>query len=201
MATSRSAGSGGRESTQARVERVLREQLENGTYSLGALLPPQRTLAELFGVSRHTVQRAVDQLIEDGLIETRQGSGTRVIRVPNSLPAPPQSERPGSASLGPLIEQAFRQTEVKLEVATLTAETLLRHLTNQHELIAGEGATAPERLEIRMLLPWTTEPIAYPRARRPEDTRVWERWRRMVRENGGQLDELKAGFTGLGVDT
>ncbi|MEU9186800.1 hypothetical protein AB0D14_20075, partial [Streptomyces sp. NPDC048484] len=31
--------------------------------------------------------------------------------------------------------------------------------------------------------------------------RVWERWRRMVRENGGQLDELKAGFTGLGVDT
>ncbi len=183
------------------MERVLREQLENGTYPLHGVLPPQRKLADDFGVSRHTVKRAVDQLIEDGLIETRQGSGTRVIRVPNSLPTPPQSERPGSASLGPLIEQAFRQAEVRLEAATLTAETLLRHLKNQHELITDAGATAPERLEIGMLLPSATEPLAYPRARNPEDTRVWERWRRMVRENISDLEELKAGFTDLGVET
>ncbi|MFJ2263944.1 GntR family transcriptional regulator [Streptomyces sp. NPDC087844] len=201
MDTSRTAGGEGSESTQARVERVLREQLENGTYPLHATVPPQRKLAEYFGVSRHTVQRAVDQLIEEGLIETRQGSGTRVIRVPNSVPVPPQSQRPGAASLKPLIEQAFRQAEVTLDIATLTAETLLRHLRNQHELIAFEGASAPEKLRIRMLLPWTTEPLAYPRAEKPADARVWVRWRRMVRESGDELQELQADFTNLGVQT
>ncbi|MFD6289265.1 GntR family transcriptional regulator [Streptomyces sp. NPDC060205] len=201
MDTSRAADGGSGESTQARVERVLREQLENGTYPLKARVPPQRQLADEFGVSRDTVQRALARLTEDGLIETRRGSGTRVIRVPNSRPHPPQSQRPGSASLKPLIEQAFRQPEVSLDVATLTAETLLRHLRNQHELIAFEGASAPEKLRIRMLLPWTTERLAYPRARKAEDTRIWERWRTMVRENGIQLDELTAGFTGLGVET
>ncbi|MFH8467361.1 GntR family transcriptional regulator [Streptomyces sp. NPDC017991] len=201
MATSRTADSGGGESTQARVERVLREQLENGTYPPQARVPSQRQLADDFGVSRDTVQRALARLTEDGLIETRGGSGTRVIRVPNSRPHPPQSLRPGSASLKPLIEQAFRQDEVSLDVATLTAETLLRHLRNQHELIAFEGAGAPERLRIRMLLPWTTERLAYPRARKAEDNRIWERWRTMVRENGSRLEELRAGFTGLGVET
>ncbi|MFS8199234.1 GntR family transcriptional regulator [Streptomyces sp. CWNU-52B] len=201
MATSESRGSGGEESTQARVERVLREQLENGTYPLNGSLPAQRVLAEEFGVSRDTIQRALAQLTEDGLIESRRGSGTRVIRVPKSLPSPPQSERLGSASLGPLIEQAFQRGEVELDVATLTAETLLRHLKNQHELITGKGVAAPETLRIRMLLPWTTEPLAYPRAENPEDTRVWERWRRMVRENSSELEELQAGFIDLGVDT
>ncbi|MGC5564033.1 GntR family transcriptional regulator [Streptomyces sp. FR-108] len=201
MGTSGMADGGGGESTQARVERVLREQLENGTYPLKARVPPQRELADEFGVSRDTVQRALARLTEDGLIETRRGSGTRVIRVPNSRPHPPRSQRPGSASLKPLIDQAFRQPEVSLDVATLTAETLLRHLRNQHEQIAFEGASAPAKLRIRMLLPWTTERLAYPRALAAEDPRVWERWRTMVRENGIQLDELKAGFTGLGVET
>ncbi|MET9559106.1 MULTISPECIES: GntR family transcriptional regulator [Streptomyces] len=201
MDTSRTADGGDRESTQARVERVLREQLENGTYPLQARVPPQRQLADEFGVSRDTVQRALARLTEDGLIETRRGSGTRVIRVPNSRPHPPQSRRPGSASLKPLIEQAFQQAEVSLDVATLTAETLLRHLRNQHELIADEGASAPERLRVRMLLPRTTERLAYPRAVQAEDPRIWERWRAMVRENGRRLEELKAGFLGLGVET
>ncbi|MFD0311062.1 GntR family transcriptional regulator [Streptomyces sp. NPDC127119] len=183
------------------MESVLREQMENGTYPLEARLPSQRQLADGFGVSRDTVQRVLARLTEDGLIETRGGSGTRVIRVPNSRPQSPQSQRPGSASLKPLIEQAFQQTEVSLDVATLTAETLLRHLRNQHDLIALEGASAPERLRIRMLLPWTTERLAYPRALEAGDTRIWERWRTMVRENGIQLDELKAGFAGLGVET
>ncbi|CAM5543492.1 hypothetical protein AQI96_41945 [Streptomyces canus] len=183
------------------MEDVLREQLANGTYPLHSLLPPQRKLAKDFGVSRDTVQRALAQLTADGLVEARQGSGTRVINVPNDLPASPQFQRPGAASLGPLIEQAFRQGEVSLDVSTLTAETLLRHLKNQLERLSEVGATPPQKLHIRMLLPWGTQPLAYPRARDSDDHRVWERWRRMIRDNISELDQLKASFTGLGMDT
>jgi DNA-binding transcriptional regulator YhcF (GntR family) len=183
------------------VEDVLREQLANGTYPLDSFLPPQRTLAKDFGVSRDTIQRALAQLTADGLIEARQGSGTRVISVPNDLPVPPQSQRPGAASLGPLIEYAFRQAEVSLDVSTLTAETLLRHLKNQLERLSEVGATPPQKLHIRMLLPWGAKPLAYPRAKDPHDDRVWERWRRMIRDNISELDQLKASFTDLGVDT
>ncbi|MFF7281428.1 GntR family transcriptional regulator [Streptomyces griseorubiginosus] len=183
------------------MEDVLREQLANGTYPKDSLLPPQRQLAKDFGVSRDTIQRALAQLTADGLVEARQGSGTRVIGAPSSLPAPPQSERPGAASLGPLIGWAFQQTEVSVDVFTLTAETLLRHLKNQLELISTEGSSKPRTLRIRMLLPWSAEPLAYPRARNEGDPRVWERWQRMIRLNISELDQLKDSFIGLGVDT
>ena len=60
----------------------LKAQLERaiaaGRLSVGTALPSERDLAEDLGLSRMTVRRAFEALVEDGLIEQRQGSGTYV---------------------------------------------------------------------------------------------------------------------------
>ena len=58
----------------------LARQIEEGELSPGAALPPERTLAELHGVSRVTVRKAMEQLSQRGLIEQRRGAGTFVAK-------------------------------------------------------------------------------------------------------------------------
>lgn len=56
----------------------LRERIMSGRWSPGHPLPPQRELAGEFGVSIMTVRQALQLLTDDGLIDTRHGSGTYV---------------------------------------------------------------------------------------------------------------------------
>ncbi len=48
----------------------------------GALIPPETQLAADYGVARATVNRALQSLAEDGLIERRKRAGTRVAELP-----------------------------------------------------------------------------------------------------------------------
>ncbi|KKI88905.1 GntR family transcriptional regulator [Bacillus sp. SA1-12] len=57
----------------------IKEKISNGEWTIGYKLPPQRTLAKVFGVNRSTVVTAYDELIAEGLIEGKSGSGTRVV--------------------------------------------------------------------------------------------------------------------------
>ena len=56
----------------------LQERLRS--FVIGAsgrvMLPPERTLAQAFGVSRVTVRKALDGLKQEGLISAHQGHGT-----------------------------------------------------------------------------------------------------------------------------
>ncbi len=61
-----------------RVYLLLRDEMSNGTYPPGTLLPGEQKLAEIFAVSRVTVRRALDALDADGLISRRAGAGTVV---------------------------------------------------------------------------------------------------------------------------
>ncbi|MEN2982270.1 MAG: GntR family transcriptional regulator [Thermus sp.] len=60
------------------VAERLKEGILRGQY--GQNLPPERALAEAFGVSRDSVRKALDLLEEEGLVIRRQGSGTYVAR-------------------------------------------------------------------------------------------------------------------------
>ncbi|KOV67586.1 GntR family transcriptional regulator [Streptomyces sp. MMG1121] len=60
---------------------ALRARLLSGEWDVGQRLPSRARLAEEYGVGRNVVQRAMDRLISDGLLEGRAGSGTYV-RVP-----------------------------------------------------------------------------------------------------------------------
>ena len=64
----------------ARLARALREAIERGDVPGGTRLPPERPLAEALQVSRTTVVLAYQRLRDEGLVESRQGSGSWVPR-------------------------------------------------------------------------------------------------------------------------
>ncbi|WP_251548946.1 PLP-dependent aminotransferase family protein [Neobacillus muris] len=57
----------------------MKQKIANGEWTVGYRLPPQRTFAKALGVNRSTVVTAYDELIAEGLIEGKSGSGTRVV--------------------------------------------------------------------------------------------------------------------------
>jgi DNA-binding FadR family transcriptional regulator len=64
-----------RESSVAACAHALRSAILSGEIAVGARLPPERTLAETFGVNRVTVRAALSQLEAARLVSVRQGSG------------------------------------------------------------------------------------------------------------------------------
>lgn len=48
-------------------------------YAPGELLPAESALARRFGVNRHTVRRALDELVAAGMVSRHQGRGTQVV--------------------------------------------------------------------------------------------------------------------------
>src|SRR5215469_9853861 len=66
------------ESLYAQIARQLEQEIGNG-YAPGDFLPSEGELASRFGVDRHTLRRAIDELVEAGLVERRHGRGILVL--------------------------------------------------------------------------------------------------------------------------
>ena len=73
-----SLDAGSRQPLYQQLQRALREAIEKHVLAPDAALPPERELAEMLGVSRITVRKAIDALSEQGLLVKRQGSGNFV---------------------------------------------------------------------------------------------------------------------------
>ncbi|RII27181.1 MAG: FadR family transcriptional regulator [Geobacter sp.] len=56
----------------------IRTSILAGEFNPGDKLPPERELAEMFGVSRPSVREALNMLAASGLVESYQGGGTVV---------------------------------------------------------------------------------------------------------------------------
>ncbi|WP_369270346.1 PLP-dependent aminotransferase family protein [Streptomyces sp. R11] len=97
--SSEASGPGGR---RAALTRALREAVRDGRLAPGTRLPPYRSLAADLGIARNTVADAYAELVAEGWLTARQGSGTRVAeraeplrraeRVPRK--APPRARGP-----------------------------------------------------------------------------------------------------------
>ena len=74
------------EAKAKQVYLVLRDRILSGASGFGARLPTENALADLHGVSRVTVRRALGELARERLIERRRSSGTRVIYRPSPAP-------------------------------------------------------------------------------------------------------------------
>jgi GntR family transcriptional regulator/MocR family aminotransferase len=90
-------GSGG---ARVRLMRALREAIRSGRLAPGTRLPPYRALALDLGIARNTVAAAYAELVEEGWLTARQGSGTEVAHRtapvepdPRRAPARPSSPR------------------------------------------------------------------------------------------------------------
>ena len=56
----------------------IKDQIHAGAFRAGDQLPPERDLAHEMGVSRMTARQALGYLVNEGLLEVRQGVGTFV---------------------------------------------------------------------------------------------------------------------------
>jgi len=97
------------EAKAKQVYLVLRDRILSGTAGFGAKLPTENELAELHGVSRVTVRRALGELARERLIERRRSSGTRVIYRPS--PSPVSADVSGVLAN---VAEMGRRTKVKL---------------------------------------------------------------------------------------
>ena len=79
---------------RAQLERGLRQAIARGSLAPGTVLPPSRVLANELVVSRSLVVGAYEQLVIEGYLEARQGSGTQVRALPGI------SGTPGTAASG-----------------------------------------------------------------------------------------------------
>jgi len=66
----------------AQIDALLRDLIRQPMYANGALLPDEVSLARQLGVSRSTLRAGMQKLIYEGLVERRQGHGTRVAKPP-----------------------------------------------------------------------------------------------------------------------
>ncbi|MGV9385136.1 MocR-like pyridoxine biosynthesis transcription factor PdxR [Nonomuraea sp. NPDC003707] len=69
------------------LEEALRSAIRGGRLVAGTRLPSSRDLASQLGLSRGTVTQAYEQLVAEGWLTARQGSGTRVAAGTAEAPA------------------------------------------------------------------------------------------------------------------
>jgi len=72
----------GGEAIYSQIAKLLKEEIAS-FLTPGECLSSENELAERFGVNRHTIRRAVEELIADGLLERRHGKGTFVLDGPS----------------------------------------------------------------------------------------------------------------------
>lgn len=61
------------------VRRILEKEMAAGTYKIDEALPTDEELAEQLEVARGTVRRAMQELVDDGIIERVRGRGSFII--------------------------------------------------------------------------------------------------------------------------
>ena len=86
---------------RAQLERGLRQAIARGSLPPGTALPPSRVLADELEVSRSLVVGAYEQLVVEGYLEARQGSGTQVRSLPTTG-GDPDEDTSGNALYWPI---------------------------------------------------------------------------------------------------
>lgn len=60
------------------IEEQLKQQIQQGDFSVGTSIPSERELSERFAVSRMTVRQSITNLVNGGLLYREKGRGTFV---------------------------------------------------------------------------------------------------------------------------
>jgi GntR family transcriptional regulator, transcriptional repressor for pyruvate dehydrogenase complex len=74
------------------IAEQIRSSILAGEFKPGDKLPPERELAEMFGVSRPSVREALNVLTSSGLVMSYQGGGTVVMSLVETTASNPLSE-------------------------------------------------------------------------------------------------------------
>lgn len=149
----RAMGKPSRRPVAEHIARRLAALFESGELQPGDRLPPERRLAEVFGVSRGSVREAIKSLAEAGVLESRPGSGTYVV-------AGRQEEL--AASLISFIGAGRRKLREIIQVRMILEPEIAR--------LAAQNATPADVAQLRMLLACQRREIAAGASGRDEDS-------------------------------
>ncbi len=67
------------------VYETLRKHITDGIYAVGDLLPSENDLCATYGITRPTIRKALDKLVNDGFIIKRKGKGSIVKGKPKGV--------------------------------------------------------------------------------------------------------------------
>jgi GntR family transcriptional regulator len=62
-----------------RIYELLRRQIEEHEYPVGSFLPPEPELCKIFSVSRTTIRKTIEMLIDEGFVYVHRGRGTEIL--------------------------------------------------------------------------------------------------------------------------
>ena len=197
-----------------RIADELLKGINSEVWRPGDRLPTHEQLADRFDVSRATVKEALKLLSSKGLIVTRQGSGTFVSEGPKSGVVPQRnsssvengddggdddgddvwavvSERVPPVLLKPYLEEAFEATQVKLDVFSMTTESLAARVSDQKNRIMTGEIRPPRSITARLMLPDCDFPhLAIPRpVDGTDDPRVRRRLKGILQSHATMLRE------------
>jgi GntR family histidine utilization transcriptional repressor len=108
------------------VKADIMAKITSGEWAPGGLVPNEMDLAETYGCARATVNRAMRELADEGLIERRRKAGTRV-------------------RMAPLRQARFSIPIVRDEIET-------QNLTYRYSLVSRSTGLAPNWLRARLNL-------------------------------------------------
>ncbi|MFF9239398.1 PLP-dependent aminotransferase family protein [Streptomyces sp. NPDC014801] len=160
------SGPGGR---RAALTRALREAVRSGRLAPGTRLPPYRSLAADLGLARNTVADAYAELVAEGWLTARQGSGTRVAeraRLLRDTPRVPRTSPPRAR--GPLHDLRQGTPDASAFPRTAWVASYRRAVQRAPREVFGPGDPAG-RVELRQAL---TEYLARARGVRTDPDRV-----------------------------
>lgn len=153
----------GREQLYYQLYDIFFQDIVNGCYPVGGLLPAESELMATYRVSRATVRKAMEMLSNDGLIEKMRGHGTFVksLRPRGSLSRVIRYSRKSAANQAIAFKKTLAHREIKADAAMAKALRLeegtpliqlkrVRYADTQPmylETVCFEKAWAPEALE------------------------------------------------------
>jgi GntR family transcriptional regulator, histidine utilization repressor len=106
------------------IKREVFRRIRSNEWGPGTLLPGEVDLAAEFGCARATVNRAMQELSDDGIIERRRKGGSRVKLAPSR--------------------------QVTFEIPLIRAEVEARGAEYRYELISNAIEKAPKWLQVRL---------------------------------------------------
>ena len=141
------------------TEYRLLDAILDGTFPVDSLLPAERDLAEMLGVTRPTLREALQRLSRDGWIEIRHGKNTRVknymqegnLLILNYLAKNPQAQPP--SFVPDLLDVRATLAPVFTRQALLrNPEAVCEHLDQMQEIPEDAREFSAADLELQRVL-------------------------------------------------
>jgi GntR family transcriptional regulator len=152
------------ESMYRQIAEDLRQKIESGEIDHDTQLPTELELREQYAASRNTVRDAIKLLITRGLVETRPGQGTFVIRKIDPYVTVLTGEADASAGEGGIYKQELTAERRRPTTTAPRVEIQLASGVMADELEVEEGTAIVSRHQQRFIdgTAWSLQSSFYP---------------------------------------